>query len=116
MKPGGGGGRGVRWPYQTMLPVSIEEYRAELHRTADLLTEEATRVGLRGDAAASFVFAENERGSVEIYRDEDHWWLEFWRPEGEEAFAGKSVAKWEMAIEAARNFLQTGKVAAQQPA
>lgn len=93
-----------------MLPVSIEKYRAELTRVVELLTRGDVHACLRGDGAGSFVVADSPRGSAEISRSEDHWWLEFWMPNGEEPFVEKRVADWETAGQVTQHFLKTGDV------
>ncbi len=91
-----------------MFPVSVDEYRVELQQAADSLRGETDRVGIRGKGTASFLFAESDKGALELSRVEDHSWLEFWGPESDQPFESKTYGILEAAIHVAIGFLRTG--------
>jgi hypothetical protein len=84
----------------------MDSYGVELAEVASRLQTARARASVRGQAAARFVFAERGLRSVEVHRDGQHWWVEFW--DNEAAVADRAFPSAGQAVAAAAAWLAAG--------
>jgi hypothetical protein len=73
------------------------------------LLRKIPQVTLRGSGAGSFLFAEHDQQSVEIYPSDDGGWIvEFWGASADEAVAQKVVRNPSDAVKAATDWCLQG--------
>jgi hypothetical protein len=64
--------------------MDCDGYYRELEQLRELAFNEFERCSVRGEGKAAFLFIEHAGRAVEVSKDADEWWVEYWEASEDE--------------------------------